>query len=62
MVSITLNLYGKYAYQLQRELGKNQGELTVPVNAKFVFDSVEGRSKVVVQLQTQKTKPGFGGE
>ncbi len=54
MVSITLNLYGKYAYQLQRELGKNQGELTVPVNAKFIFDSVEGRSKVVVQLQTQE--------
>lgn len=54
MVAITLNLYGKFGYQLQRELGRNQGELTVPVNAKFVFDSVEGRSKVTLQLVTQE--------
>lgn len=55
MTTITLNLYDKYARQLQRELGRSQGQMIVPAKAKFTFDSVEGHSKVTLQLIVEET-------
>ncbi len=52
MATITMNLYERYARQLIRELGVNQGTLTVPATTKFTFTSVEGHPKVTVQMET----------
>jgi len=52
MATITMNLYERYARQLIRELGVNQGTLTVPAKTKFTFTSVEGHPKVTVQMET----------
>ncbi len=55
MTTIKLNLYERYARELQRELNRSSGEVTVKGEIKFNFTSVEGRNVVKMQVTFDET-------